>query len=81
MEFDERILSREELEVYNYYLESMKECPKCKTKDKVVTHVFGRPSTSLINLCKKSNRIKLGGCSLNQDSNKFSCEKCETKFN
>jgi hypothetical protein len=77
----ENILTAEELEVYNYYLDEMKDCPSCKNKDRVLTYVVGRPSPILINVAHKTKRIRLSGCIIDGESKKFGCEKCQTKFN
>ena len=73
----QNILTAEEQEVYNYYLDQMKDCPSCKT----LTYVAGRPSPNLINVAHKTKRIRLSGCVIDRESKKFGCEKCQTKFN
>ena len=76
-------MTAKELELFNKFIEGMKECPSCKNKDNVVEYVLGRPLTTLINLARKTTRIRLLGCCRDPESKelkKYSCEKCQTKF-
>jgi hypothetical protein len=81
MDADIDTLTSQELEDYEYYQQLMVDCPNCKNKDNVRVHVIGRPSSSLINIAKKTKRIILSGCCVNGESKKFSCAKCDAKFN
>jgi len=81
MDADKDTLTSEELEIYEYYEQLIVDCPICKNKDNVRVHVVGRPSPGLINIAKKTKRIILSGCCVDGESKKFSCTKCDAKFN
>ncbi|EAR98149.1 hypothetical protein TTHERM_00343480 (macronuclear) [Tetrahymena thermophila SB210] len=55
------------------------ECPKCKSSEKVIKIVYGKPTAALVEQADRKEII-LGGCRLSENPDNWYCQTCSHKF-
>ena len=58
---------------------SLKQCPKCSSKEIVIPIRYGMPGVEMQQDFHEG-KIKLGGCGMVENAPEWYCNKCEYEF-
>ena len=58
---------------------SLKQCPKCSSKENVIPIRYGMPGVEMQQDFHEG-KIKLGGCGIVENAPKWYCNKCKYEF-